>query len=389
MTKIDSFRGRAVLMLSHVAGMVDMVALPLWVGTLVQHYRFDPQQAGGLVTLFLMAVALASVALAPRFDRLPRRWMATLGYALTAVAFFAASQQVAFPILAVLHFVAGVGVGCGLTFTHGVIGRSSNPHRLFALVQFAVGVFAILFFGVVPKLIATHGGQALFLVFVVLMVIAVIATALSFPPGEARSVEAQAYHGVSKLPGAAWLAMVAVVLLTLNQAMMFSYVERIGVDHGFGQERANMVLIAVGFVNLFPAVLAAALQKKISPRMVGMAAPILQGVLALTITQAQSFGVYAAAASVYVFVMIFSHVFLFGLIARLDPSGRAVASTAAMVMTGSAIGPFLGGTLVVGFGYSAIGYTIAAIGLVTLLCVSRIRRVVSPVDDPMRRAVAL
>lgn len=121
------------------------------------------------------------------------------------------------------------------------------------------------------------------------------------------------------------------MLLTLNQAMMFSYVERIGVDHGFGPGRANMVLIAVGFVNLFPAVLAAALQKKISPRMVGMAAPILQGVLALTITQAQSFGVYAAAASVYVFVMIFSHVFLFELIARLDPSGRAVASTAAMV----------------------------------------------------------
>ncbi|CAM5786678.1 MFS transporter [Ottowia pentelensis] len=389
MTKIDSFRGRAVLMLSHVAGMVDMVALPLWVGTLVQHYKFDPQQAGGLVTLFLMAVALTSVTLAPRFDRLPRRWMATLGYVLTAVAFFAASKQVAFPILAVLHFVAGVGVGCGLTFTHGVIGRSSNPHRLFALVQFAVGVFGILFFGAVPKIIAAHGGHALFLVFFVLMVIAVVASALFFPPGEARSVDRQAHHSTSKIPGAAWLAIVTVVLLTLNQAMMFSYVERIGVDHGFGQERANMVLIAVGFANLFPAVIAAALQKKVSPRTVGMAAPILQGALALTITQSQNFGVYAAATSVYVFVMIFSHVFLFGLIARLDPSGRAVASTPAMVMAGSAIGPFLSGTLVVAFGYSAIGYAVAAIGLVALLCVSRIKLVASPADDPMKHAVLL
>ena len=389
MTKVDSFRGRAVLMLSHVAGMVDMVALPLWVGTLVQHYKFDPQQAGGLVTLFLIAVALSSVTLAPRFDRMPRRWMATIGYAITGAAFLTASNQVAFPMLAVLHFVGGLGVGCGLSFTHGVIGRSSNPHRLFAMAQFAVGVFAVIFFGGAPKLIVANGGQVLFLVFAALMIIAVIATGLSFPVGEVRSAELQAHHGASKIPIAAWFAIIGVLLLTLNQALMFSFVERIGVDHNFGQERVNMVLIAVGFVNLLPAVIAAAMQKVVSARTVGMVAPILQATLALTITQAQGFELYAAAAGVYVFVMIFSHVFLFGLIAKLDPSGRAVASTPAMVMAGSAIGPFLGGTLVVGFGYTAIGYAIVAIGLMALLCVSRIKVAAGPTVDPTRRAVPL
>lgn len=88
MAAIDSIRGRAVLTISHVAGMVDMVALPIWVGTLVAHYQFDPQQSGGLVTLFLMAVVLASVMLAPRFDQMPRRWMTTLGYSITTIAFF-------------------------------------------------------------------------------------------------------------------------------------------------------------------------------------------------------------------------------------------------------------------------------------------------------------
>ena len=43
---IDTRRGRAALMVAHCAGMVDLVALPVWVGTLISHYRFDPQQAG-------------------------------------------------------------------------------------------------------------------------------------------------------------------------------------------------------------------------------------------------------------------------------------------------------------------------------------------------------
>ena len=38
MSSVDSLQGRMVLTIAHVAGMVDMVALPLWAGTLVQHY---------------------------------------------------------------------------------------------------------------------------------------------------------------------------------------------------------------------------------------------------------------------------------------------------------------------------------------------------------------
>jgi predicted MFS family arabinose efflux permease len=92
MNKVDSFSGRTVLTLAHVAGMVDMVALPLWVGTLAQHYQFNHQQAGLLVTLFLLGAVIASVLLAPRFQSLPRRGLAAGGFAVSAIGFFAASQ---------------------------------------------------------------------------------------------------------------------------------------------------------------------------------------------------------------------------------------------------------------------------------------------------------
>jgi hypothetical protein len=68
----DGGRGRATLMLCHFVGMVDLVALPVWVGTLAQHYGFDLEHAGMIVTAFLLGAVGASLAAAPLFNRLPR-----------------------------------------------------------------------------------------------------------------------------------------------------------------------------------------------------------------------------------------------------------------------------------------------------------------------------
>lgn len=375
MSAIDTPRGRAVLIVCHCAGMVDMVALPVWVGNLVQRYGFNPQQAGGLVTLFLIGVVVASAALAPKFDRLPRRWMPLLGYGIAALGLLFASSAHTLGALAILHIIAGLGVGCGLSFTHGTIGRSLNPHRTFAYAQAALGLFALGFLGVVPRVIAANGGPVMFLIFMGVMAVAALCAAVGFPVGDSTAfTEAKAQHTGGRIPRATWFAIAGVLLLTLNQAMTFSFLERIGIDRHFGVDNVNLVLLATGIVGLFPAFIAALLQRRLNARSVALAAPWAQTALALTITNALTFVPYALAGAFYSFVTLFAHTFLFGLIARLDRSGRAVASTPAMVMSGSAIGPFLGGTLVVMMGYRTIGIGIAVIAAISTLLVSRIPR---------------
>ena len=68
---------------------------------------------------------------------------------------------------------------------------------------------------------------------------------------------------------------------------------------------------------------------------------------------------YAAAGSLLVFMTIFNHTFMFGTIAKLDPSGRAASSTPAMLTLGAAIGPALGGAVVQFVGFTAIGWVSA------------------------------
>lgn len=376
----DSLSGKTVLTLAHVVGMVDMVALPVWIGALMQHYQYSASQAGITVTLFLLGVVLSSGFFAPRFNRIPRKVATASGFALGAVAFFFASQLTvavsSFQTLALLHAVAGLGVGCALTFTHGSIGRSSNPHRLFAVVNVALGIFAIFFLGGMPQLIAHVSASILFTVIACTMALAALVMALAFPEMKTEPTFRSEHISTEKLrlPKASWFVIGVVVCLTLNQSMVFAFVERMGTERGFGIERVNGVLIALGLVNLTPGLLAAMLQKKWSPVAVGIAGPIGQASLALIMSSTAVFLPYAVSVSLYVFMVIFTHNFLFGLLSQLDPSGRASAATPAMMMLGACIGPALGGALVQSLGYQGLGWAACVVSVVAVLAMFQVRR---------------
>ncbi|GAB3464855.1 MFS transporter [Massilia terrae] len=367
----DGGRGRATLMLCHFVGMVDLVALPVWVGTLVQHYGFDLEYAGMIVTAFLLGAVAASLFAAPLYNRLPRRACAAGGYGVAALAFLAASQAHGLGALLALHLVAGLATGAGLSVVHGTIGRSANPHRLFALAGTALGIGAVGFYAAVPPAVAALGGAVLFKAFAGLMALAALACAFGFPQVAGDGGQRAA---AGRLPRAAWFAILGVSCMALNQALTFSMLDRIGALRGFGQERVNIVLIVCGLVNLLPAAIAALLQRRLNPVRVALVAAPLQVALALTVTLSGDFFPYALAGSVYPAVLIFTHTFLFGLIASLDPSGRALASTPAMMMTGSAIGPALAGSVAMRAGFAGQAVLAVAVGCAALLFFALVAR---------------
>lgn len=365
---IDGLRGRIALVLCHCAGMVDIVALPVWVGiVLIGHYGLDPQHAGGLATLFLGAVVASSLFFAPRVHRIRGTVAAPAGFAVAAAAFLALSTTRDYGQMAALHVCGGLAVGCGLSFTHSTIGASANPHRLIAIAFTALSVLAVVFLGGVPHLVNALGGATLFVVLGGIMLVAALAAVIGFPtrPASARAEKAVAHTPLSR---GVWFVMAGTSFMTLNQAMMLSFLERIGSERGFSQPQVLGVLAAIGVVNLFPAVIAAVCERKLPTRTVMITGPVLQGVLALVITQSTAFAPYAVAASLYISVLIFTHTFIFGYLARNDLSTRAVAATPVMAMTGSALGPIIGGVVAQNLGYASIGWAITIVALIGMLC---------------------
>lgn len=376
MIRTDSVRGRVALGVAHCAGLVDMVALPVWVGALIQHYRFDPQQAGLLVTLFLAGAVLSSLVIAPMFHRLRSgRPLAVVGFTGAALVFGALAQTADFGIMAMLHALGGIAIGSALSVTHGTVARSANPHRLFAVCGIALGLFALAFLATMPPIVARAGGAILFQVFAAVMTVGAVASLLAFPvPDDMSPGPATAHRSGGRSSRALWAGIIGLCCMSLVQAMAFGFFERVGADRAFGVEKVTVVLAALGFVNLFPTGLAALLEKRWSPRNVLMGGSVAQALLVVTIFTASSFVPYAVAGSLFVAVMLFTHVFGFGMLARLDTTGRALAATPAMMMTGAAIGPVLGGTLVKFAGYSAIGIAAMVLGSLALLCFGQLPR---------------
>lgn len=389
MNSTDNLRARIALMAAHCAGMVDIVALPVWVGTLIARFGFDPQQAGALATLFLAGAVAASLTVAPRFNRLRGRWIVPISFAASGAAFLACMHTSQFGMLALLHALGGVATGVGLSITHGTVALTRNPHRLFGFMQVAVGFFGIAYMVAAPQIIAAVGGPGLFAIFGGIMLVACGITVLGFPSVQPIRTEATVHVPRSApLPKAAWCAMAGISLMNVTQAMVFSFLERMGADRGFTPSNLHLVLIAVGIVNLAPGAIAAFLQHRLDARNVVLAGATAQAVLAVALVSSTAFPAYAAAGAFFVSAVIFTHIFTFGVLAKLDPSGRAVSATPAMLMIGSAIGPVLGGTLVKFFGYGAIGWAAVAIDAVAFCFYLQLRSRTAQMDAQTDRVHA-
>ena len=374
----ENKRGVLALVVAHCAGMIDLIGLPVWVGSLISQYKFDPQQAGGLVTLFLIGASVASFFFAPRFTRTNQKVAAVSGFFLATVAFALSSQNAAFPILAVLHFIGGLSAGTALSFTHGTIGHAANPHRTFAYAGLALGIFGIIFLGATPNIVAKFGGPSLFYTFVVIMGIATLMTLLFFPKPTRHIAADDAEEGkvLPPLGRAVWLLIIATGILSMAQAMTLSFFERVGMERGFGLQLVTGALIIYGICAVFPAPIAAILEKRIPATAVISTMPILQAICSVTAMTTTNYVAYAISGGLMAFTIIFVHTYAFGLMVRIDPTGRAVAGTPAMLMIGSAIAPFIGGTLVKFSGFTAIGIAVTVLVIIQLLLYNSARKIV-------------
>lgn len=362
----DGIPGRIALVAGHCAGLMDIVSLPVWVGmVLIGQLGLQPQLAGALATLFLAAVVLSSLCFAPRLHRLRRERITPAAYALASLCFVGMMFSRDYAALAGLHGVAGLAVGCGLSITHGTMGASTNPHRLAAIAFTALAVLAIAFFGVLPPLVQRLGANAFFATMAGIMAVAALCTLIAFPANW-KLARPAALPG-TRLPPQVWFGMAGVSLMTLNHSMVFGFIERIGGWHGYTAAQIGMVLVVSGIANLFPSAMAGFLDRRWSAAAVVCIGPLVQAVAGLLVTQGNSFGMYVFAASMLIGVLAFTQIFAFGLLARQDPTGRVVASSPVMIMTGSAGGPLLGGVVAQHLGYGSLGWAALAIGLLAAL----------------------
>lgn len=356
------------LMTAHCAGMIDLVVLPIWIGVLVAYYHFDFKSAGLLVTLFLGGVTCASYISSFLLNRVNIKVFIVGGYFIASILFFICFSQSSLHSLSLLHFFAGGCVGLALSFTHGIVGKNTNPHRLFALLGMSLGIFSIFFMAATSHIIQSFGGNILFVILAIVMASAAIINAIFFPEKKNLGLtKTLILQNKSKLTVQVWLIILGISLLSMTQALTISFFERVGSFRGFSAEQISGSLIVYTVICLIPAPLAAFLQNRINKYWVICVGPVLQGCAALGIYFTSNYLCFTLFGACMAFTILFIHTFAFGLLAELDPSARAVSMTPAMLMSGSALGPIIGGVLIQYYGFEAIGLAATVLVCVQLV----------------------
>jgi len=255
------------------------------------------------------------------------------------------------------------------------MGKTSNPHRIFALGGVALGVAAMVYLGATPEIIKASGREALFWVFAAIMAIAALVNTAFFPSVELTS---EAPRAKTKFSKQVWLLIAAIMLMALNNSMILSFAERVGEHRAFGAGQVQTALITMALVAIFAPILSAVLQNRFNTGIVAIIGSVVHGGLALGIMTFTDFSLFMGVLIFFPAAILFTHTFVFGTLAEQEPSGRAVAATPAMLMTGSAVGPFLGGAIVQGVGYDALGYLAFALSVLSMALFMMSTRAGSP-----------
>ncbi len=364
MAHLNEKKGKLALISGHVAGLIFLVCLPLWINALTAGYHYSPAKAGALPTLFLIGAVIASLTISSRFHKVGGRILAPVSFWCAALTFYGFTSIEIYPVQLILHFVGGLAAGTGVSVVHGMMGRTSNAHGIFAAAGLGLGIFSILMLAGVPQLTSHLGPVWFFYAFSGVMGFAALVMTFFMPE---KPIEKQAQTSIKDIPSAVWYAILGLMGMGFIQNMVFSFLVEVGHARGFAASRIEVVLIVLGFVNLFPPILAAVLQHKLPPMKVAQTGSVLMGLIGAVIFIADDFWVYAIPTTFFVAVMIFCHTFIFGFMAQQDPSGRSVSATPAILMSGSALSPIFAGILVQFIGYSAI--SVASI-LIVLFSVS-------------------
>ncbi|WP_407158521.1 hypothetical protein [Bradyrhizobium sp. STM 3557] len=157
----------------------------------------------------------------------------------------------------------------------------------------------------------------IFRIFALTMAIACVVATLLFPSVSANDDGIKDSTGFTR---PVWLAIIGLMAMALVQAIIFSFLERMGAHRGFAPGQIQGVFVVMGLLAILPTLLAALLEKSVSPITVGIVDALAQGIIAIIISC--STGVPYAAAVAFPFVMLFTHTFIFGHLAQIEPTGR-------------------------------------------------------------------
>ena len=359
-----------MLVLVACTAFTSQMAVPLWVGAVIDSFGFSAETAGTIAAVEFTTVALASYAVALRIHLFSVRKLCAVGFVLLIAANGISTLLDSAGLLTATRAVAGVGKGLVISAAFGLAGRSTSPARAFALLNAGYTLFSAVTYFAVPFAITASGAAGVWASLCFATVIG--ACLLPWIPAArtdegAMSQASSTNAGTYGLSGV--LALLALVVLVGGSSAVWTFIERIGLRTGLSITDVGMVLSAAAIITVIGPALAHWLDTRAGykvPIIAGVGVKMLIAGILGTVTSAT---IFIATVPFFNAAMLLAVPYLQALMSLADPKGRFAAAAGASMTLGAALGAYIGGVTVTHLGLSYVG-TVAIVMLVIVIALA-------------------
>jgi predicted MFS family arabinose efflux permease len=330
---------QAALVLVALVGEYSLLIMPFILGAMMQAGALSEGQAGQLVSLQLLAMAIASVSVSARLRAGQSvRPLLALAIGAICVANFICTRHVSLPVFAAARALTGLGEGAVMAAAAAAVCATPDPHRVFSMIGTAVAVVAALALVVTPWIAGFAGSSGVFWLLAIVPLLLVPLLPRVPVLGAASETSVGIMPREIRLPALALL--VAFLLLWAGASGLWVYAERIGAYQGLSAAQIGLWL-GIGQLAGIAGPLAAVSAPRLGAGRSLAAGCIGMAVAAVFFVFGGNAWLYGIGGCLASFWIMFVVPCFRSSMARLDTSGRTVAASAGFYTVGFGVAPLV------------------------------------------------
>ncbi len=351
--------------------------LPALTNVLASGLGWDDLALGRFATADVGGVALGALAGTSLVKRASLRAVVLLALMVLAMADIACASVSAFSVMAIARFIGGGAGGIMLSACYGLY-SISNAQRNYGAFQVGQMGLALAGMTAIPFLFAAFGWRSVFYAMSAL-VLAAVPLALLLPNRPFKPVATpQGGNAVDRFRWGPWIAVCGLTFYIIGQGATWTYMARIALYDGISQHDVDTALsycAAAGIVGSFASMA--------SSKRLGLFVPLIASgilsVVSVALMASRSVPLYTFAVCAFTLLWPCFAAYQFSLVASADKIGTATILISASTYAGFAVGPYLGGELMVRYGFQAIqvlaivGTSVAILSLLPIALAPRRR----------------
>lgn len=357
--------------------LLSQLLLPLVVGILAEINKLDAGTLGLLAFFEIGGSALTGFAIAIPLKRFNPAILGGVGAFIAAAANIGSAFTIGnVTLLLALRLISGLGIGLKRAGTGALAAGLPDPEQMFSILGFAPCVMALIGFAIAPWLIETTGGAAG--MFMLLGLLSLLNATLLFGQSKRLNgyVAKVARSAVALAPDAGGLAgdlphrrsvdpgsrgmkparRITTDIVALNLLLSFvtlfadsflwNFVVPFGKLSGIPLENMNLVLMVVSVVCCIAPIVSARMGLRFGwliPLLVGEVCLVALSALIVTFREPW---VFTVCISLREAVGVFLALRFAALAARADNTGGLTSAIGSAQSIGTAVGPLIGGQMV-------------------------------------------